>query len=84
MENDIELFLSIYQSGGMSVYGNIHSFKIHERVSNGSCNAQKEYCKYRNSWLENNWWNFCKMFLQMIFYFLKVQKTQINYLVEKS
>ena len=27
MENDIELFLSIYQSGGMSVYGNIHSLK---------------------------------------------------------
>ena len=27
MENEIELFLSIYQSGGMSVYGNIHSLK---------------------------------------------------------
>ena len=27
MENDVEIFLSIYQSGGMSVYGNIHSLK---------------------------------------------------------
>ena len=27
MDNNIELFLSIYQSGGMSVYGNIHSLK---------------------------------------------------------
>ena len=27
IENKIELFLSIYQSGGMSVYGNIHSLK---------------------------------------------------------
>ena len=27
IENNVELFLSIYQSGGMSVYGNIHSLK---------------------------------------------------------
>jgi acetyl-CoA carboxylase carboxyl transferase subunit beta len=27
MENEVELFLSIYQSGGMSVYGNCHSLK---------------------------------------------------------
>lgn len=27
MNNNIELFLSFYQSGGMSVYGNIHSLK---------------------------------------------------------
>tara|TARA_B110001452_G_scaffold255341_1_gene247691 strand:- start:1128 stop:2096 length:969 start_codon:yes stop_codon:yes gene_type:complete len=27
IENEVELFLSIYQSGGMSVYGNIHSLK---------------------------------------------------------
>ena len=27
MENNVEIFLSIYQSGGMSVYGNIHSLK---------------------------------------------------------
>ena len=26
-ENKIELFLSVYQSGGMSVYGNVHSLK---------------------------------------------------------
>ena len=27
IENKIELFLSVYQSGGMSVYGNVHSLK---------------------------------------------------------
>ena len=27
MENNVELFLSVYQSGGMSVYGNINSLK---------------------------------------------------------
>ena len=27
IKNNVELFLSIYQSGGMSVYGNIHSLK---------------------------------------------------------
>jgi acetyl-CoA carboxylase beta subunit len=27
MQNNVELFLSVYQSGGMSVFGNIHSLK---------------------------------------------------------
>ena len=41
LENNVDLFLSIYQSGGMSVYGNIHSLKsmsvcqmVHDMLKN--------------------------------------------------